>query len=79
MKVKVKFFSVHREILGASEIAIDVDKGARIEDLLEILTKRYPNLKRVSTFVSLNHHFAKASDELKDGDEVALFPPVGGG
>lgn len=29
--------------------------------------------------IALNHEMAKPSDPLRDGDEVALFPPVTGG
>jgi molybdopterin synthase catalytic subunit len=81
MRVKVRFYSLHREIVGKGEIEFEAREDMRIKDLLELLKRRYPELKKLKsiTLISLNHNFAKSTDKLKDRDEVALFPPVGGG
>lgn len=81
MKVKVKFFSLHREVVGKNEIEIEVKKGVTADELLKKLIKDYPKLEELKdyTIFSLNHNYANGSEVVKDGDEIALFPPVGGG
>ncbi len=81
MKIKVKFFALHREAVGESEIEIEVKEGVTIDKLVEMLIHDYPKLEELkdSNILSLNHNYANGSESLKEGDEVALFPPVGGG
>lgn len=81
MKVCVKFFALHREAVGKEKIILDIEENAPIEKLLELLIEKYPGLRKLEeyTFISLNHEYADKNRKLKSGDEVALFPPVGGG
>jgi MoaD family protein len=81
MKIKVKFFSSHREAVGRSEINMKVDEGMRLKELMDMLMDSYPKLKKLSeyTVLSLNHRYASGEEILKEGDEVAIFPPVEGG
>ncbi|MCD6472828.1 MoaD/ThiS family protein [Candidatus Aerophobetes bacterium] len=81
MKVKVKFFALQRKAIGKNELEIKSEEKITINRLLEMLMSEHPELKKLAKFtiVSLNHNFANGSELLKDGDEVALFPPVGGG
>jgi molybdopterin synthase catalytic subunit len=81
IKVKVKFFALHRELTGEKEIEYELPEGSNIGHLLKKLIEEYPRLRKLksNTIVSLNHAYATPKQELKDGDEVALFPPVGGG
>jgi len=81
MKVKVRFYSRHREIVGKAEGEIEVEEGVTINNLMEKLIERYPELEKIrdSTLYSLNHRYAKGDERLKDGDEMAIFPPVEGG
>ncbi|MHA1301175.1 MAG: MoaD/ThiS family protein [Candidatus Helarchaeota archaeon] len=79
--VKVKFFALQREETGVSEIDIELDGKKTVLDLRQILMEKYPGLKKYEqvTLVSLNQKYARGHEVLKDGDEVALFPFVGGG
>lgn len=81
MKIKVKFFALHREAVGKSELELELGKGITINRLVKMLISDYPKLRKLTKFtiLSLNHNYAKGTELLKDGDEVALFPPVGGG
>ena len=81
MKVKVKFFSSHRSVVGKGELEIELEMGTTINSLVEMLMKDYPKLKELTEFtiLSLNHNFANGTESLQEGDEVALFPPVAGG
>jgi len=44
MKVKVKFFSAHREAAGRREAEIEVDDGTNVNSLLDILFDAYPQI-----------------------------------
>lgn len=45
MRLKIKFFSRHREIIGIREELVKVRNNANIKCLLKIIEKKYPRLK----------------------------------
>ncbi len=79
MEVAVKFFARCREIVGEPHTMIEVENGRRVQDVIDLLINEFPALKDERVIVSLNHNYADPGVELKDGDELALFPPVSGG
>lgn len=81
MKIKIKFFASYREIVGRSEAVLDLTYGSTLGALLEDLKGTYPKLGSLtdSIIASVNKRYAKEDVVLKDGDEVALLPPVSGG
>lgn len=81
MRVRVRLFAMYREAAGVGELAWPVFEGATLRDLLDTLTTRYPRLAahRDTMLLAVNHEFAEPSAALRDGDEVALLPPVSGG
>lgn len=81
MRVKVKFFSTHREAVGRNGIEIELKEKANINEMMNMLMNTYPELRKLIdyTILSLNHRYANGTEPLKDGDEVTIFPPVGGG
>jgi len=81
MKITVKFFAGHRDAVGKEKFEMNVKKDAIINDVMNSLIKRYPALEQLKdyTIASLNHSYAKLNEKLKEGDELAFFPPVGGG
>ena len=81
MKVRVQFFALFRELVGRREVEIEVKAGARVADLLERVGETYPSLGRYGEMlaVAVNAEYVPLSHPLKDGDEVALIPPVSGG
>jgi molybdopterin converting factor subunit 1 len=81
MKIKIKFFAMHRDIVGATEIELEVNDGTELIGLLDLVIDKYPGLAKIrdTTLLSLNHNYAPDDYILNDGDEVAIFPPVGGG
>ena len=57
---------------------------AGFTDLLSVFdkfAKDFPSLEkyRYSVLFALNSEFASSDSPIRDGDEVALFPPVSGG
>ena len=81
MTVFVKFFALSRQVTGKREAQIRLPKDATAGVLMESLTKRFPKLKAVSGALKLavNWDYADSETVLRDGDEVAVIPPVAGG
>ena len=55
--------------------------GSCVSDLTNELLQRFPDLLTdgASLVTAVNAEYANAEAQLKDGDEVALIPPVSGG
>lgn len=81
MKIKIKFFASIREIVGKNEIEIEINSNTKVGDVIENLKLQFPKLKKVesTTIIVLNHNIANLDKEVKEGDVLALFPPVSGG
>ena len=74
-------FAYYRELLGKRELKLELDEGSRVGDMLDMLIERNPRLgaDREGIVVSVNCSYAPLDAVLKNGDEVALLPPVSGG
>jgi len=81
MRVNVLLFASLREAIGKSSIALDLADDATVRALIATLGETYPALapRLPSVKVAVNREFAEPEQELRDGDEVALLPPFGGG
>jgi len=93
-KVTVKFFTTLREITGKKEEQIEFSKTATVESLLKQLSKKYGKEFDDYVYDELGNvhghlHFLvngqsitalnEFRTRLKEGDQVAILPPVGGG
>jgi molybdopterin converting factor subunit 1 len=79
MRVQVLYFGVLRERLKGERVRLDIADGAIVADVLNVYRERVPDFAWDSIAVAVNQEYARAEDVLKDGDEVALLPPVSGG
>ncbi len=81
MNVRIRFFASVRDIVGKAEMDLDLPGGSSAGDLLDQLTERYPRLQGLapSLLLSVNREYADSHHPLREGDEVALIPPVSGG
>ena len=81
MKAHVKLFAILREKAGTSDLTLELPEAATVADLLEEVTSRYPELldSASHTMVAVNTEYVQETQPLRDGDEVALIPPVSGG
>lgn len=81
MMVRVKLFAYYRELLGKKEMKMELEEGSRVGDLLDMLIKRNPKLgaDKEGIVISVNYNYVPFEAVLKNGDEVALLPPVSGG
>lgn len=77
MSITVKFFASLRESIGCGDCELSADTIKTAADAWASAAKgqeRPPN-----TLIAINMDYADADQAVKDGDEVAFFPPVTGG
>lgn len=81
MFIRVLAFARLRELLGFGDRELDVDDGATLDDVWVRLARDAAGLDglRSSTRFARNGALAGGTTPLREGDEVALLPPVGGG
>lgn len=81
IRVRVRFFAAPREALGTDAIELEMPAGSTVRELVETLEDRHPVLEAYTRFlnVAVNRAYVGMQTELRDGDEVACVPPVGGG
>ena len=94
MEVEVRFYAMLREVAGKKAERVVLPPKSLVRDLIDLLVERYgdefaryvyDSEKQVRSFLSymLNGVNINSLDRfdtmLKDGDVLALLPPVGGG
>jgi molybdopterin synthase sulfur carrier subunit len=94
IKVKVKFFTTLREIVGKKEEQIELSRSVTMEALLRQVSKTYGKEFQDYLYDELGNlrghlHFLVngksitalqgLKTKLREGDQVAILPPVGGG
>ncbi len=81
MKVQLRFFASVRERLGRREGELTLPEGATVSDVWTALSSQHPDLAELGASISfaVNQEYVDTAHCLRDGDEVALIPPVSGG
>ena len=85
MKIRILYFALLRDAMGMAEetpeVPDDVTTTGALRDWLrsrgEPWATALGNQRRIRAAV--NQEMADPEDSVKDGDEVAFFPPVTGG
>ncbi len=75
----VLYFGVLRELMGGARMPADLDEGSSVGDLVARVRGDKNGPLWGSIAVAVNREYAAFSTVLRDGDEVALLPPVSGG
>ncbi|MEM3737214.1 MAG: ubiquitin-like small modifier protein 1 [Candidatus Bathyarchaeia archaeon] len=93
VKIKVRFFTTLREIVGKKEEELILQPNATLEDVFNSLSRKYGSRFTDYTLdegaikpflqVLINGRNANLLDgmatHLNEGDTIAIIPPVGGG
>lgn len=82
-RAQVCFFAAAREAAGEAEAWLELpDADASTHAVVESVATQYPQLERLlpRCALALNGEYVEGADtRIKEGDEVALLPPMSGG
>lgn len=78
--VRIRLFGVYREWCGVAETIAEPPPGGTAADLVALL-RREPGFERLPErpALAVNRRYVGPDHPLREGDEVALIPPVAGG
>ncbi len=94
MRITVKFFTTLREITGKREEEVEAFKPITVKELLSRLSEKYGKKfvdyvydenRKARNYLQFLINGRSATTlqgfetKLKDGDKIAIIPPVGGG
>lgn len=80
MHVTVRLFAGLRERAGADRLSVELPEGASVSDLLAAMEGTPVGaLGPQACVVAVNREYADPASVVREGDEVALVPPVSGG
>lgn len=76
MSITVLFFARLREQIGKDQVVLPAADAASVADVWARATgASLP----ANTLAAVNHEHAALDHPVRDGDEVAFFPPITGG
>jgi molybdopterin converting factor subunit 1 len=80
-RVRVRLFARLGDLAGTREADIDTGEGITAADAYRLLCDRFPAMAGLngSLMYAVNAEYVQADQPLRDGDELALIPPVSGG
>ncbi|XP_014256852.1 molybdopterin synthase sulfur carrier subunit [Cimex lectularius] len=82
VKVKLLFFAKARELSGKKEALLDLPQSSTsYKELLEVIVKEHSlDLIKANVILAQNEEYIETGEvELKEGDEIAVIPPLSGG
>jgi len=79
--VKLLFFATLRDRAGTKSIELDIPPELTVQELKEMISNEYPNLKASmsSVLITINREYAFDEAVIPQNAELAMFPPVSGG
>lgn len=79
MKIHALYFGGLRARLGQGEQWLHLPEGSLASDAVKIVCEPLSSEWAAALRVAVNEEWAPLSTPLKEGDELALLPPVSGG
>jgi len=81
VNVHVRLFARYRELAGTGTLDVDVPASSTALDVFDHVAERFPGMRpmRASTLMAVDADFVRPQTELREGEELALMPPVSGG
>jgi molybdopterin converting factor small subunit len=81
MKVRAQFYAQLRDLVGNSEMDVDLAEGATVGNLLDQIYAIQPKLRPhdKNILIGAGVEFVDRNYKLKPGDEISIMPPLQGG
>ena len=81
MNIRVLFFGAARDAVEANQMDLALAEPATVASAFQSLKERFSKLERFgrSLLFAVNQEYATPDTQLKENDELAVFPPVSGG
>jgi molybdopterin converting factor subunit 1 len=81
MRVAIKLFAILRDRAGVSDLSLELPDGSTVADAAAELRRRFPQLEKflARSAFALNQSYVQPDAKVRDGDELAIIPPVSGG
>jgi molybdopterin converting factor small subunit len=81
MRIRLLLFALYRDLTGVHELDVEVQDGADAASALAALRARDARFAPLPErpVIAVNREYALLDTRLRDGDELALLPPVAGG
>jgi molybdopterin synthase catalytic subunit len=81
MRVAVKFFAIIRDRAGIAETTLEVPHDATVATAATALAGKFPGIEPflARSAFAVNQSYVERTTPLRDGDELAVIPPVSGG
>jgi molybdopterin converting factor small subunit len=81
MKVTVEFLGTQRTTTGAERVEIPITRKTTVNDAMDYVERKYPQLKLAEwmVIVVVNQHIASREQVLKAGDTISFLPFLSGG
>ena len=81
ISVTIRLFASVKDVAKVSEITIKLPGASVADDVLAYLITQYPEMQHFRPYIriAVNEAYVDPGFELRDGDEVAIIPPVSGG
>jgi molybdopterin converting factor small subunit len=79
--VTVRFFARYAELMGRNTMSVPVSDSTTVADVLERVREMVPGARDLPArpLAAVNLQQVKLDARVRDGDEVALLPPLAGG
>ncbi|MEX2180984.1 MAG: MoaD/ThiS family protein [Gemmatimonadaceae bacterium] len=78
LSLNVLLFASWADALG-STVRVELPAGSTVADVLASLSARVSGSALPTPLVAVNQRYARPSDRIAVGDEIAIIPPVAGG
>jgi molybdopterin converting factor small subunit len=79
--IRLKLFSVAKDLAGFGDKVIELPADSQSDMVLGYLVRQNPLFERwkSSLRIAVNMEYVEHPRQLREGDEVAVIPPVSGG
>lgn len=80
MKITLLLFGAATDLLGTSEITLEVPSNINIASFKSLLQEQFTELTKLNSYaIAVNEAYASDDVVLKESDTIAIIPPVSGG